>query len=239
MSMAPREKVEVVNKILPGDITTCSPNLLMKSINDGSPSSIAKFGYSRDPANQLFPETARWVVCALKNLSRQPSDRSIITAILDAPILPLILQVVTAQQMLPLREGESLSNARTSSAETPSYREDSSASLDYNSPSPPRMISLSDSNDDLNAPYTWEANSIQDSALFLLLNVSCLREARSQLMHLQAVQVLSSIADYGISSGDALRNGGKGSLKKTSEEKMVQSFQCLKAVSYLKLLHYT
>lgn len=227
--MAPREKVEVVNKILPSNTATCSPDLLMKSINDGS--STAKFGCSRDPSNQLFPETARWVVCALKNLSRQPSDRSIIAAILDAPILPLILQIVTVQRMLPLREGESLSNARSTSTETPSYPEDSSTRNNNNSPSPPRLISLSDSNEDVNAPYIWEANSIQDSALFLLLNMSCLREARSQLMQHKAVHILSSIADYGISSGDALRNGGKGSLKKTSEEKMVQAFQCLKAVS--------
>lgn len=77
-----------------------------------------------------------------------------------------------------------------------------------------------------NEPATWEANSIQDAALFTIMNLAAESPVRRILRDDGAVNVLSSIADYATMS----------SRKDISAidpivGEMQQQFQCLKAVS--------
>eukprot|EP00957_Ditylum_brightwellii_P085905 6535303-Ditylum_brightwellii.AAC.1 len=48
-----------------------------------------------DSKNQLFPETARWCLCAMKNLTRPSKDPIAAHAFIDAGIIPLILKIIT------------------------------------------------------------------------------------------------------------------------------------------------
>jgi len=234
--MAPKDKAELIEQLLPVGPGTFSPLQLLKSVtSDLNGSAVPKYGYSMDPSNQLFPETARWSLCALKNLTRPPRDPAAVDAVLDAQILPLILRIVTVRTVSSLQGFASIDDARSSSTDTPVAVPPEDLSDYKSSPSfrssPPLTLSMSATKEDMNAPRTWGANSIQDAALFMLLHLAASPEARGQLMHHKAVHILSSIADYGITSGEALRNGGKGSLDMTPEDKLVQQFQCLKAVS--------
>ena len=47
-----------------------------------------------DPRNLAFPETARWSLCALKNLTRSSKDPLAAHALISSGVLPLILNFV-------------------------------------------------------------------------------------------------------------------------------------------------
>ena len=66
----------------------------------------------------------------------------------------------------------------------------------------------------------WETNSIQDAALFVIVNLAASPASRPYLRELDAVKQLSSIAEYPEENWDLSENEAKQ-----------LGFQCLKAVS--------
>jgi hypothetical protein len=106
------------------------------------------------PSKQiLYPDTARWSLCALQNLTRPTKDNINPTAhvFLQLGMLPYILRVLTIDQ-----EDHNDVEASFSSLES------------FNSESPP-------------ITSTWDSQSVEDTALFVLLNLTVLPWAHDRL----------------------------------------------------------
>jgi len=130
-------------------------------------------------ANPQFPETARWCICALKNLTRPSKDPLAAHAVTDSGIVPLLLKILTVRGDYP------------------------------------------DRNDAKNEPSMWESNSLQDAALFTILNLATSQPARHYLKEVDAVHTLSGITDF-------TKNDSEDNVPEDSNYK-VEQFQCLKA----------
>ena len=130
-------------------------------------------------ANPQFPETARWCICALKNLTRPSKDPLAAHAVTDSGIVPLLLKILTVRGDYP------------------------------------------DRNDAKNEPSMWESNSLQDAALFTILNLATSQPARHYLKEVDTVHTLSGITDF-------TKNDSEENVPEDSNYK-VEQFQCLKA----------
>ena len=167
--------------------------------------------------NCPFPETARWCLGALKNLTRPGkltplsavddqqsgalvSDASSVAsqAILDAGILPLLLRI------LKIKEGGG----------------DSSGTL-----------------------YNWSSNSAQDAALYTVVHMTSVPQLRQVLREeYKCVEVLAGILNYGKvvqclfknASSELVQDAGEEQKKEAAELNQA-SLQCLKAVSYYSM----
>ena len=144
----------------------------------------------RDTNSELndpqFLETARWCLCALKNLTRPSKDLLAAHSVMDAGIVPLLLQIVST--------------------------------------SPPNHRSSVRS---MNEPRLWEANSLQDAALFTLLNLATVQPARQYLKENDAVHKLSLIADF-VNHTRNERNEYEGEEDNRNSQD-IEKLQCLKA----------
>jgi hypothetical protein len=158
-----------------------------------------------DVNNQKFPETARWCLTAMKNLSK-PSENTIVPQVLiRSKTMNIILQYIAISSELLPDVPESLSSE--SSADTPSPAE------------PVDEIP--------NVPSSWDPNSMQDAALYIVLNLCACEFSRDFAKESDAISTLSLISDY-----------QKFTVKKhvELEEQCQLEFQCLKArmaLSYL------
>ena len=153
-----------------------------------------------DPFHQLFPETARWCLSALKNLTRPSKDTSAANSLIKTGIFSLILRFIT-----------------TAGAADRAFRQGSNSSSETPTPADPL-------DDFCNAPYGWDSNSMQDSALFIIMNLSACQTVRDFVIEAGTVSVLSYITDY-----NAFKFDDKHILN--SDEIKQQDFQCMKAVS--------
>uniref|UniRef100_A0A7S4QZ69 Ataxin-10 domain-containing protein n=2 Tax=Ditylum brightwellii TaxID=49249 RepID=A0A7S4QZ69_9STRA len=175
-----------------------------------------------DSKNQLFPETARWCLCAMKNLTRPSKDPIAAHAFIDAGVIPLILKIITV--------GGAVSAARSRHEHSPNISNsllapaEQSLNPDFSPSDLERQNSKGPIENDVpnveNDPSSWDANSMQDAALFTILNLSATSVARNYLREEDAVHILATVADFATShcSGDA-----------TTPEEKQQQFQCLKA----------
>jgi len=172
-----------------------------------------------------FPETARWCLSALKNLTRpgklSPShvdaahnnseemglltnkDASAVAAyaILDAGILPLLLRILKHKE-----SGTAESNGLST---------------------------------DRGAYYSWQSNTAQDAALYTLMHMASVPQVRRVMRedYRGCVEVLVSILNYGKVIGERLKNAAISGGGEDGDEELGQtSLQCLKArmtLSYL------
>ncbi|CAJ1950610.1 unnamed protein product [Cylindrotheca closterium] len=150
------------------------------------------------PEQEKYPETARWCLSALKNLSRVVKDACTVQALVHPMILNDILKYITiAEIVLPHSE----SHGSDSSAETPVPREPTDELI--------------------NAPYLWDANSKQDAALYILMNLCACSVSRVVLKDSDAIEVLQQIVD----NANVLCS--KKSL--STRERSQQDLQCLKS----------
>lgn len=161
-----------------------------RSPRDALAASLVRRGHPRlgdapfDPDRQTFPETARWCLSALKNLTRPSGDASIARAVVESGILPTVLRIVEVGD--------------------PSDRDG------------PR-----------NPPRSWEANSIQDAALFTVLNLAA--SAGEALVRTGGtVETLGRIVDYA-SMGNVNTNTDGTRDEDWEVGESQQQFQCLKA----------
>ena len=184
-----------------------------------------------DTSTQLFPETARWCLTALKNLTRPCTD-GITTAansLVLSGIVPLILEYICISATRIGDEVDRKIGSRKTDKNTnsPSSRQQPS----------PCAVQYS------NAPCTWDSNSMQDAALFIIMNLAANPSSRDHVKEADGVSVLTYITKYRIlhmKSSSPTNTSGEGENNTNSEldedglseeEKCQEAFQCIKAVS--------
>lgn len=154
--------------------------------------------------NISLPESARWALCGVKNLTRPPShDSKVGERLIKHGVIPMLLNILT------IDEGDS-NNQFHQKCDNDNYND---ADED---------LKNDDFEKDSNIPYHWDGNSIQDTALYILMNLS-LCESKKQILF-----------DYNV--GDVVYHIAKYSSSPTSprshcEEEKQKDLQCLKAVS--------
>jgi hypothetical protein len=145
------------------------------------------------PEGQVYPETARWCLAALKNLTRPPAMLGC-QKLISSEILPLILRIITlgGPAAAPLSAQPKLPQI----SEEAGMKEDESY---------------------INSTRSWDSNSIQDAALYIVINVASMLP--NEVAQLDGVHILSLIADH------------EGEENEHSEKLSLIQFQSIKAVS--------
>jgi hypothetical protein len=156
-----------------------------------------------DPSRQLHSETARWCLSALKNLTRPCKDATAAHILIKSGIFSVILRYIAVSG------GCDSSESRTSGDQSSS------------SESPTAADPLDDFTND---PSSWESNSMQDTALFIVLNLSACSSSRDYVHEDDAVNILSAITEF-----QSLKLDKCDDLP--MDHKCQQELQCLKAVS--------
>eukprot|EP00978_Attheya_sp_CCMP212_P007561 scaffold17461_cov53-Attheya_sp.AAC.10 len=163
---------------------------------------LQKSGLVFDASKQLYPETARWCLCALKNLTRPSRDALSAHALMDTGIVPLLLRIITVGGYIP---GTQQHHQQHSSSPTTRHYSTGSNSNPSDPPSsthakPTALVTTGLLDDEIpsamNSPASWDSNSMHDAALFTILNMSVIPAARQYLRDEDAVHILSLIADY-------------------------------------------
>ena len=169
--------------ILRATLTTTFPNFIHNNddYNDISPPLVLS---DKESSSSPFPETARWCLCALKNLTRSGKlsssctnggDNNMVTgeivaarAIIDAGLVPILLRVIRVA-----KKGDTTTS-------------------DLGYASDPYVGRLPDEicNDEgcgvslpnlMNVP-TWTSNSAQDAALYTLMHMTSILSVRDDLL---------------------------------------------------------
>jgi hypothetical protein len=136
------------------------------------------------PSQHLFPETTKWCLLALRNLTRPSTNSEAAHILIRSSILSLILQFIV------IVDPSSCSAAGTSI---------------------------------VNAPSSWYSNSIQDTALSIVMNLSACSSSREYMSDTSTIKTLSDIVEFpNLLSSDCDMGDG---------EQRQMRFQCLKAVS--------
>jgi len=141
-----------------------------------------------DPTEQVYPETAKWCLAALKNLTRPSKNGTAATSLVQSGMVPLLLRLVT------IGGGKPPAGSDLSAAEPTEY---------------------------INSPAHWDSNSLQDAALFCIMNLCATPETRSSMIELDGVHLLSLITEFAAVNANDLAD----------EEADQVDFQSLKAVS--------
>lgn len=147
------------------------------------------------PENHVYPETARWCLAALKNLTRPPAATGSET-LMASGVVPLIMQIITIG-------GPTGSNSDES-------------------PLPAESDENTAIEGAINSTGTWDSNSIQDAALFVVLNLCA--ALPDEITKIDGVNTLSLVAEYAGVGGETL------------EQTNLIQFQSIKAVSTHQLI---
>jgi len=193
---------------------------------DGASTGLALF----DSNNLMYAETARWCLCALKNLTRPSKDPLAAHALMDTAIVPLILKAVAVGSGSGSSDGATDVNVNGSAAASTADKEDDGpfggdscgapcGGWDQNEGIGSENVNPNVTND----PSTWDANSLQDAALFTLLNMSAIPAARPYLRELDSTKPLAQIIKA------ATTRLGSGSVTADEQKQKQLAFQCLKA----------
>lgn len=167
-----------------------------------------------DPATMLYPETARWCLSALKNLTRPWSkDATAAHSLINSGIVPLIVRFVTVGTHATVA---ALGEASENDGSSPTNSSDSSPH-----PSNPEEMP-----EFTNSPTVWDSNSMQDAALFVVLNLCATPSAREYMREVDTVNLLSLIPAYRL-------NEYNENYEQQMDQSKLLDFQCLKAVSDL------
>jgi hypothetical protein len=161
-------------------------------------------------SHQLYPETARWCLSALKNLTRPCNDATTAHILIKSGVHSLILQYISVIEVsVPFASGSDLRAHSTSPGSSDSPQ------VDEADPT---------GNDIVRDPSTWDSNSEQDTALSIVINLAACPASRELMHEGYTIKVLSNIAN-----SHTLRRGGKFPI--TFDQKQQLDLQCLKAVS--------
>ncbi len=208
---------------------------LLKFDNDG--------GQVRDvdslffPFGQQFPETARWCLSALKNLTRPQQDGSVCQILIDTGVVPIILRYITVG-------GNPLNAVHEYKRDSSEHHGSESSSSDTPTPVDPtqRYVCMAregksrlspclnlcrfvvPSEEPSNDPSMWDSHSMQDSALSIAMNLAATASSRSYVRDIHGIRILTHIAE---SRDRALTANRDYSI----EEIKQLEFQCMKAVS--------
>jgi hypothetical protein len=181
-----------------------------------------------DPDNELFPETARWCMSALKNLTRPCKDTLAAKQLVQTRIVPLVLEFVTISA---IRSDEDRNDGLTGVKVHPSTSQAPGSPNSLGSGSYPTHDKADQLGNDVeftNASSTWDSNSMQDAALYLVMNLAANPSSRTYLKDCGALRILSFITKYRASqmkNPDYTEDNGS-----TAEELSKENFQSIKAV---------
>jgi hypothetical protein len=131
--------------------------------------------------DQLFPETVRWCLSILKNISRPHAEIEISDLVFQSGIVPFLLQCIT------------LCHVKSRTPLAPA-----SAPLDGDdfAMTESRSSSMSTACVSLNSPDMWDASSSQDAALYVLLNLAADAKNHQRLIDMDALLLLSLITQF-------------------------------------------
>lgn len=76
-----------------------------------------------------------------------------------------------------------------------------------------------------NAPTDWQSNSMQDAALFIVMNLAAMKSSREHILELNGITILTHITEYN-------KRVRRETHDDSAEQKQLK-FQRLKAVSLL------
>lgn len=141
--------------------------------------------------NIAYPETARWCLSGMKNLSRPSKDPVAALTLIQCGALDAILKILTID-----------TDFVDTSNIYPGVKVDNGVIR--------------------NNPYVWDSNSMQDAALYILMNLAITPATRSDLRNPSIVRKVSAIAHFSSSPSDGTSN---------HDEEEQKNLQCLKAVS--------
>lgn len=185
----------------------------------------------------LFPETARWCLGALKNLTR-PSKLSELELKYPSNVV-VESSSNNDERDQDVSEEELLAGDKGSSAVA------AHAILDAGLlPLLLRVLKQADSFEHADGEsgshilYSWQSNSAQDAALYTLLHMSSVPQVRRVLREENGcAEVLASILNY--AKGDAICSrlllASNGKCDEDADSLGQLSLQCVKAVSFLPL----
>lgn len=161
----------------------------------------------------LYPETARWCLTAMKNLTRPCNDATAAHILIKSGTYSLILQYIavveTSSPLLP-DSGFRANSTSPSSSDSSQVNEADPLGEDIV----------------VNDPSNWDSNSVQDTALSIVINLAACPASRELMHEGDTVKVLSNIAHSPTLVAEAKS-------AKTFDQKQQMDLQCLKAVSWL------
>lgn len=157
---------------------------------------------NKNSQNYSFPETVRWCLCAIKSLTRPCREPFAAHSLLEAGILPLILEILYIPNAEHENDHHHTNNRRRRRRGGSSYG---------------------------TRPQEWEPHSIQDSALYILVNLSITPSARDWLRSEDAVVTLGNIASYSAASRMGNYGGEEEEKEGMETEERQKGIQCLKA----------
>ena len=173
-----------------------------------------------DSGHLMYSETARWCLCALKNLTRPSKDPLAAHALMETSIVPLILKFVTVTGLDDggndgIVDGTANGGTRTAGAGGDDFGAACGSTCGWNGGEEEFQAELA------NDPSMWDANSLQDAALFTILNMSSVSAARPYLREFDAARPLGTII---VTATRRL-----GSRPTETDQQKQLAFQCLKA----------
>jgi hypothetical protein len=149
-----------------------------------------------DLKNQKFPETARWCLTAIKNLSRPCQDSSVAQVLAQSKVLDIIFRYITIPD-------DVITDAST---------------LDVSDITEDSVMPAMKVDEIKNVPHLWDCSSIQDAALYIVMNLCACDASRTYLDDKNAISILCLI------------NVHQSFKRRMTEEQRIQlEFQCLKA----------
>ena len=170
----------------------------------------ANIAHVPDTSLSIFARTARWSLCAMKNLTR-PSKYANAAAhsLIRTDIVPYVLRFVDVWPTVPesrVQSSNSIKDTLTNSVD-PSASKDSSSCR--------------------NEPSTWHSHSAQDAALSIVMNLATVRSARDYLRELDAMYLLLAITEVPVDEPKS-----KHSVEKCETQEL-QSLRARMILAYL------
>jgi hypothetical protein len=161
-----------------------------------------------DPSLILYPETARWCLSAIKNLSRPCKDYAVADSLVNSGILILIIRFISfADHANSINAVQPVENIDFEGIEM--SHED---------------IDAPESEVFTNDPTGWQSNSMQDAALFIVMNLAAMKSSRDVILEANGVPILTRITEHN-------KQNRRKTGKQLSDEQKQLEFQRLKAVS--------
>lgn len=158
------------------------------------------------PSSQKYPDTVRWTISAIRNLTRPTPGNPSIVALINTGVVTCILQSLSIR--LAHMKTADVSFESLSSNESPVATEPLERGYE-------------------NHPSTWGAQSYQDAALSVILNLATDPSTRSYLRkETDTMQVLVSITECGATLDKTFG-------KKTSAITRLQCIKARMALAYL------
>mmetsp|Transcript_28175 Transcript_28175/g.51005 ORF Transcript_28175/g.51005 Transcript_28175/m.51005 type:complete len:797 (-) Transcript_28175:47-2437(-) len=133
-----------------------------------------------DLSQILFPETARWCLSALKNLSRPVKDSTAAHLLVKSGIVHLIMRFISIGD--PINPINSLLSDENSQFEGIEMSHE--------------VLLRPESEPFLNDPTGWKSNSIQDAALFIVMNLAAMKSSRDTILELSGVNAMTKITEH-------------------------------------------